>query len=68
MSEIRYQVSYIKVDMGCDDCGDGYMRPVGTILKEYPHKIVHECDNCGATAVYDVRYPYKTERHYERIQ
>lgn len=54
MGEIRY----IEADMVCDECGDGRMRPIATILKEYPHKYLHQCDNCGSNALYEVRYPH----------
>lgn len=68
MSEIRTKVKYIKVDMVCNYCGDGYMRPIGTVLKENPPKYVHECDNCGNKGIYEVRYPYKEDKHEKRLE
>lgn len=63
MSEIKVQ--YTEVDMVCDTCGDGRMRPIGTVVKGEPTKYIHECDNCCEKAVYEVRYPYRV--HEERI-
>ena len=57
MGEIR--IDYTEVDMVCNVCGDGRMRPTATVLKEYPPKYIHMCDNCGSFGVYDKIYPYK---------
>ena len=62
MAEIRYEVQMIRVDMVCDWCGDGFMRPTTTVLKEYPPKYVHECDKCGKIGVFDERYPYTIDK------
>lgn len=58
MSEIRSEVRTVEIDMICDECGDGRMRPSGTVLTTYPPKFPHECDKCGHVEVYNVRYPY----------
>lgn len=63
MGEIRKKVKYIEIDMVCDYCGDGNMRPIGTVLKGKPPRYVHECDNCGSSGIYEVRYPCIEERH-----
>lgn len=65
--EVKEKVKYIEVDMVCDSCGDGRMRPTATVLKEYPPKYIHECDNCGSTGIYKVRYPYKANEKRKRI-
>ena len=56
--EKREKVKMIRVDMLCDVCGDGHMRPTMTSLTSNPPKYEHQCDNCLATAVYDRIYPY----------
>lgn len=57
MAEIR--TSFTEVDMICELCGDGRMRPTATVLKEYPPKYIHMCDNCGELGSYDKIYPYR---------
>ena len=58
MGVIRHEVREIVVDMICEECGKGRMRPTKTILREYPPKYIHECNKCGAMDIYTVRYPY----------
>ena len=61
MGEIR--INLTEVDMVCDDCGDGRMRPTATVLKEYPPKYIHMCDNCCKLGSYDKIYPYREDEH-----
>lgn len=65
--EIREKVRFTEVDMVCNTCGDGRMRPTATVLRGHPPKYIHECDNCGATEIYDVRYPYIIDEKRKRI-
>ena len=62
MSEIRIEKQFTEVDMVCDSCGDGRMRPTGEIIRPYPPKFIHMCDNCLEVAIYPVKYPYIEEK------
>lgn len=60
--EEKTEVKTYSIDMKCDSCGAGYMRPTGLVLDVAPPLYPHEC-NCGAHTNYKVRYPYlNTER------
>lgn len=61
MGEVRTEIRYIKVDMQCDHCRNGYMRLKVTKPILGKKIYVHECDRCGFIDNYDVRYPYKIE-------
>lgn len=65
MSEVKYQVKTFLIDMKCDKCGEGYMRPVGNVvLTSYPLQYPHECDVCGFRENYTKTYPYETYEKY----
>lgn len=72
MAEVKYKLSMYEVDMICDKCSDGHMRPDGVVLLSDPPKYPHTCDNCGATAVFPFMYPrvmykYKgTDREWKK--
>lgn len=58
MAEVRRVVERYIVDMACDACGDGHMRPTNAVLTTYPAQYPHTCDNCGSDAVYNTCYPH----------
>ena len=61
MAEEKHEVKTFEVDMICEKCNIGHMRPVGNIvLTTYPIQYPHECDNCGHTEIYTKKYPYTT--------
>lgn len=47
----------IRVDYKCDKCGDGCMRPTGTVLMSDPPKYEHRCQLCGARQNFTHQYP-----------
>lgn len=57
MSEIKTEMKLFSVDMICDECNWGRMRPTGVALMSNPPKYPHKCDRCGHEVTYDVRYP-----------
>ncbi len=66
MGEIRHEVRTFLVDMVCESCGTGYMRPVGNIaLSTYPIQYPHQCYKCGYTQNYIKKYPYETYEYWE---
>lgn len=56
--ERKTEVRPIKVDMICDVCGKGWMRPTNVTLTVYPPLYPHVCDKCGHTENYSKCYPY----------
>lgn len=58
--EIRQEVRTFKIDMLCDACGQGYMRPTGMVLMSDTSKYVHRCNSCDAPQNFTCNYP-----HYE---
>lgn len=65
MSEERREVKTFEVDMICDKCGKGFMRPAGNIvLATYPIQYPHECTNCGNRENYTKKYPYTEYEEY----
>ena len=65
MSEIKSEVKTYEIDMVCDKCGQGYMRPVGNIvLTTSPLQYPHECTECGYMATYNKTYPYTAYEHF----
>lgn len=59
MAEEMHEVKTFEVDMICEKCNKGHMRPVGNIvLTTYPLQYPHECDNCGHVENYTKKYPY----------
>jgi len=62
-SLISQYVQPIRIDMQCDECEDGFMRP----KEKHPEGgIVHQCNNqdCRRTEIYNQKFPYIT---YEAI-
>lgn len=59
MGETRNKVTPVKVDMICDVCGQGWMRPTNAMvsLAVYPPLFPHVCDACGHTENYSKQYP-----------
>ena len=59
MAEIKYEVKTYEIDMVCDKCSQGVMRPLGNIvLTTYPIQYPHQCTNCGNIENYIIQYPY----------
>lgn len=66
MREIIYEVKTYEVEMCCDECGEGLMRPCGNIiLTTYPVQYPHQCTKCGHIANYTVKYPYTLTKKIE---
>jgi ribosomal protein L37E len=66
MSEIRLEVKNYVVDMLCDRCGEGYMRPEGNIvLTTYPLQYPHKCNRCGYTRSFIKKYPYLNNEYWK---
>ena len=56
--EIRYPVNQYMVDMKCNVCNKGVMRPTGETLLSNPQGYIHRCENCGKLEVYTCVYPH----------
>ena len=56
MGEVRRKVKMIQVDMLCDNCRDGYMRPIKDA--ETTNGFIHVCEGCATEVILPVRYPY----------
>ena len=62
MAEVKSEVKTFEIDMVCNKCGQGSMRPYGNIvLTTYPIQYPHQCTNCGNIENYTVKYPYFVE-------
>lgn len=62
MAEVKSEVKTFEIDMVCDKCGKGVMRPTGNaLLLTYPIQYPHQCTNCGNIDIYTVQYPYIVE-------
>ena len=47
------------VDMLCEKCKTGVMRPTGIVLTSNPPQYPHKCNYCGNKEVYDTCYPFQ---------
>lgn len=65
MAEVMVDVKTIKVDMICEMCGNGRMRPNGQVVTTLPPWYMHYCTDCGYGAEFPVQYPYFK---YEEIE
>lgn len=62
-SLISQYVQPIRIDMQCDECEDGFMRP----KEKHPDGgLIHQCNNqnCRRTEIYNQKFPYIT---YEAV-
>lgn len=56
--EMVAEAKVLIVEMVCDECGKGTMRPHGDdILSTYPPQYPHKCDKCGCEKTYHTYYP-----------
>jgi len=54
------EVKVLTVEMVCDKCGKGLMKPYGNnVFATYPPQYPHECNNCGHIESYPFQYPYR---------
>jgi predicted Zn-ribbon and HTH transcriptional regulator len=44
------------IDYRCPKCQTGWMRPTG--LTSPSSKFLHECNQCGYEAAFDIKYPH----------
>lgn len=58
MQIVREAKTYI-IDMICEKCKTGVMRPTGIVLTSNPLQYPHKCDYCGNEEVYDKCYPFQ---------
>jgi len=47
-----YEVTVYRVELICDACGQGLMKPTGTMIGGWPPKFPHQCTECLATNNY----------------
>ena len=66
MSEQKKKVETYRIDMLCDYCGVGYMRPTGVVFTSYPAIYEHKCSVCGVKQKYQHTYPYTETREVEK--
>lgn len=57
MAEQRTPANVHTVDMVCDKCKKGFMRPGATVLMSDPPQYPHKCTECGHQANYGTIYP-----------
>jgi hypothetical protein len=64
MAEEQTEVKVYMVEYRCDKCGNGYLKPTGSMLASSPPWYPHECDFCGdISKFHKEKYPltrYKT--------
>ena len=66
MSEIEYEVKTYEIDMVCDFCKEGVMRPCGNVvLTTSPLQYPHQCTKCGKVVNYITKYPYTLTKRKE---
>lgn len=58
MQVVMEAKTYI-VDMLCEKCKTGVMRPTGTVLASNPPKYPHKCNYCENEEVYNICYPFQ---------
>lgn len=58
--EVRKRVHTVKVDFRCPKCGNGFLRPTGTVLTSNPPQYPHKCNNndCDYGETFNKAYPY----------
>lgn len=59
------------VDMICEKCKTGVMRPTSIVLTSNPPQYPHKCNYCGNEKVYDKCYPFQIiekENHDEQME
>ena len=61
--QVEREMVPIEVDMMCDACGLGFMRPTGITLLSSPPKYKHSCTNCHKEETYARVYPHIVHRH-----
>lgn len=65
MGEVKHEVKAYIVDMICNECGKGYMRPIGNVaLTSYPLQYPHQCSECGCVKTYTKTYPYEFNEYW----
>lgn len=64
MAVFENEVQTFEVDMRCDKCGKGVMRPSGRQLLSKPPKFHHVCNwtSCAYETIYNVSFPYTETR------
>lgn len=58
MAETKQPVTAYQIDMQCDQCGAGQMRPGKFSHPTNPPQYPHWCNSCGHTDTYRKVYPY----------
>lgn len=58
MPETKTEARVFTVDMVCDECGRGRMRPTGELQSSYPPWHVHQCDHCHLVKHFLKCYPH----------
>lgn len=57
MAETKQPVTAYQIDMQCEECGAGQMKPIGTAYLTSPLRYPHQCNHCGHTDTYRTTYP-----------
>jgi hypothetical protein len=57
--EKKFEIRIFLIEMLCDDCEGGVMKPTGVALTSNPPKYPHKCNTCGVEHIYLRCYPYK---------
>ena len=59
MAELVAEAKTLIVEMKCEKCGKGLMKPFGnTVLSTYPPRFPHKCNYCGNIENFLIQYPY----------
>ena len=69
MPEVREPLAVVEVDMTCEVCGEGRMRPTGYGIESKPPKYEHRCSRvslCNGRAHYPHKYPFVTYESAEK--
>lgn len=63
--EFKRPVKTVWIGYWCDQCGQGEMKHVGTMLTSSPPQYPHKCTNCGYEETFWSSYPQITYEYNE---
>lgn len=61
------KVRIFRIEMMCDKCNEGQMKPTGMVYETYPPQYPHKCDKCGYENTFDEVYPRIDQKYSELV-
>jgi exosome complex RNA-binding protein Csl4 len=56
--EVYKEVKTYEVQMTCNKCEFGSMKPTGRSFMTYPQQYEHKCNQCDNIETFKITYPY----------